>query len=337
MQPDTNQPARLYRTAKTHKFETLEDITVVHLKFRPIIDQTGTFTYNVAKVISDYLRPLCKNEYSINDTQKLIHKHVIFKSTLQDDEEDVSYDVESLFTNIPIEETINYIIEQIYVHKKLTPICSKPILRVLIKLAAECTFKLNSRFLKQVDDCTMGGPLSVTFSDIYMVKMENDIVIPSNIVIPSTIFYRRFLDDICSRLKLGDNVLLDRLNNYHPNVKLNIEVNPSKFLDTKLTNINGAYKFNVYRKNTKLPSPCTSKSPKRYKQNTINGDLHRSKRILSNFDEEILQIKEKFMKADYPLRFINSVSNEFQKGKESGDERFIIPSSLFEITTFHIH
>ena len=24
----------------------------------------------------------------------------------------------------------------------------------------------------------MGGPLSVTFSDIYMVKMENDIVIP---------------------------------------------------------------------------------------------------------------------------------------------------------------
>ena len=209
MQPDTNQPARLYRTAKTHKFETLEDITVVHLKFRPIIDQTGTFTYNVAKDISDYLRPLCKNEYSINDTQKLIHKHVIFNSTFQDDEEDVSYDVESLFTNIPIEETINYSIEQIYVHKKLTPICSKPILRrVLIKLATECTFKLNSRFLKQVDDCTMGGPLSVTFSDNYMVKMEKDIVIPSNIVIPSTIFYCRFVDDICSRLKLGDNVLL---------------------------------------------------------------------------------------------------------------------------------
>ena len=68
MQPDSNQPARLYGTAKTHKFETLEDITVANLKFRPIIDQTGTLTYNAAKVISDYLRPLCKNEYSINDT-----------------------------------------------------------------------------------------------------------------------------------------------------------------------------------------------------------------------------------------------------------------------------
>ena len=37
------------------------------------------------------------------------------------------------------------------------------------------------------------------------------------------------------------------------------------------------------------------------------------------------------MKADYPLLFINSVVNEFQKGKECGDESFIIPTSLFEI------
>ena len=92
------------------------------------------------------------------------------------------------------------------------------------------------------------GPLSVTFSDIYMVQMENDVVIPSK-----PIFYHRFVDDIYSRRNLGDNVLFDRLNGYHPNIKLTIKVNPSKFLDTKLTNINGTYKFNVYPKNTKLP------------------------------------------------------------------------------------
>ena len=157
----------------------------------------------------------------------------------------------------------------------------------------------------------MGGPLSVTFSGIYMVKTENDVVIPSK-----PIFYRRFVDGIYSRRKLEDNVFFDRLNSYHPNIKLTIEVNPSKFLDTKLTNINGTYKFNVYRKNTKLPSPWTSKTAKRCKRNTVNGDLYRSKSISSNFDEEIPLIKEKFMKADYPLRFINSVVNEFQKGKE---------------------
>ena len=79
----------------------------------------------------------------------------------------------------------------------------------------------------------MGGPLSVTFSDINMVKMENDVVIPSK-----PMFYRRSVDDIYSRWKWGDNVLFDQLNSYHPNIKLTIEVNSSKFLDTKLTNIN---------------------------------------------------------------------------------------------------
>ena len=79
IKPDSNQPARFYGTAKTHTFETLEDITVANLKFRPIIDQTGTLTYNAAKVISDYLRPLCKNEYSINDVQACYLQFRLYK------------------------------------------------------------------------------------------------------------------------------------------------------------------------------------------------------------------------------------------------------------------
>ena len=124
---------------------------------------------------------------------------------LQGEEEDVSYDVEPLFTNILIQETINYNIEQIYAHKKLTPVCSKlTFRRLLIKPVTECTFRFNNRFLKQVDSCTMGGQLSVTFSDIYMVKMENDVVILSKLI-----FYRRFVDDIYSRQNSGDNGLFD--------------------------------------------------------------------------------------------------------------------------------
>ena len=99
MKPDSNQPARLYGTAKTHKFETLEDITVANLKFRTIIDQTGMLTYNVSKVISNYLRPLCKNEYSINDTQKF-PSMLSSIPPLQDDEEDVSYESLSHYLQI---------------------------------------------------------------------------------------------------------------------------------------------------------------------------------------------------------------------------------------------
>ena len=99
MKPGSNQPARLYGTAKTHKFETLEDITVANLKFRTIIDQTGMLTYNVSKVISNYLRPLCKNEYSINDTQKF-PSMLSSIPPLQDDEEDVSYESLSHYLQI---------------------------------------------------------------------------------------------------------------------------------------------------------------------------------------------------------------------------------------------
>ena len=102
MKPDSNQPARHYGTAKTQKFEFLQEIAVANLKFRPIINQTGTFTYNAAKVISDYLRPLCKIEYSITDTQRFPNM-LSSIPPLQNDEEDVSDDVESLFSNIPIE------------------------------------------------------------------------------------------------------------------------------------------------------------------------------------------------------------------------------------------
>ena len=60
MRPESNQPAKLYGTAKTHKFEDLEDITPQNFKCCPIIDQTGTFTFKAAKVISNYLHHYVK-------------------------------------------------------------------------------------------------------------------------------------------------------------------------------------------------------------------------------------------------------------------------------------
>ena len=58
-----------------------------------MIDQTEMLTYNAAKVILDYLRPLYKNEYSIYDAQKF-PSMLSSIQPLQDDEENVSYDVE---------------------------------------------------------------------------------------------------------------------------------------------------------------------------------------------------------------------------------------------------
>ena len=68
MRPVYNHPEGLHASAKTHKFDNINDVNLDHLKFWPIMDQTGTYTYNAVQVISNSLKPLCINEYSIKDT-----------------------------------------------------------------------------------------------------------------------------------------------------------------------------------------------------------------------------------------------------------------------------
>ena len=125
MCPVSNKPGKFIATAKTHKFTSLNDITVENMKLRPIIDLTGTYTYNTSKVIANYLRPLSKNQCTISDTLKFPE---LLKSADTDaNYEDVSYDEESLFTSIPVAETIEYILKRIYTNKELKPLCKKSI------------------------------------------------------------------------------------------------------------------------------------------------------------------------------------------------------------------
>ena len=135
---------------------------------------------------------------------------------LNPNEEYVSFDVESLFTNIPVDETINYIIKEIYQKKKLPQICSKTMFkRLLYKLTTEVSFQFNYKLFKQTDGCTMGGPLSVTLSDIHMMRMETDVVVPIR-----PIFYKRYVDDIYNRRQKNTcDVLYNAINNYHPKIK----------------------------------------------------------------------------------------------------------------------
>ena len=137
---------------------------MTNLKLRPIIDQTGTCYYKTGKVISKYLKPLTKNEFVINNTQDF--PTMLSNMSLYEDEEDVSYDVESLFTNIPIKDTIDFICEEIYVHKKLEPICKKSIFKKLLyKLTTECKFSATGKLQKQVDGVSVRVTLSVILSD----------------------------------------------------------------------------------------------------------------------------------------------------------------------------
>ena len=158
----SNQPGQLYGTAKTHKFNNTTDITVDNLKFGLIIAQSGTYTYNAAQVFTNYFKPLySNNEYIILNTQEFA-KMIREQDPLKSNEQYVSEDVESLFANVPVHKTIEYIINEIYVENKLPKLGSKLIFkRLLLKLTTENTFMINSKFYKQVDGCSIQGPLSI--------------------------------------------------------------------------------------------------------------------------------------------------------------------------------
>ena len=123
IKPSSNQPAFLYGTAKTHKFDNPEEMTVDNLKLRPIVSTCGTFYYDTAKYLASYLMPLTKNEFSIQNTTDFAER--LKERVLEDDEMLVSYDVSSLFTQVPLDETLDYITDQIYEHNKLPKLGTK--------------------------------------------------------------------------------------------------------------------------------------------------------------------------------------------------------------------
>ena len=111
------------------------------------------------------MKQLARNEFTISDT---LASPELLKNIENSDYEDVLY-VESLFTSIRIKETIDYIIHKIYTKNVFEPMCKKSIFKkLLIKLTKECTFSINNQLIKQIDECPMGGPVSLVFTDIYM-------------------------------------------------------------------------------------------------------------------------------------------------------------------------
>ena len=98
--------------------------------------------------------------------------------------------------------------------KKIKPICSKLIFkRLLLKIAIGNVSYIPCSFYRQINGFSAGESWSVTFSDMYMVKMENDVVITLK---PK--FCRYSVNDIFNRRKKNTkNILFKRFNDYHLN------------------------------------------------------------------------------------------------------------------------
>ena len=105
--PSGSAPAHIYGTPKMHKFSSSDSFP----KLRPIVSSIGTFNYNLARFFWDLLSPLVPNDYSCKDTFSFVSQ---IKNANLSKQFLVSYDVTSLFTNIPIQETIDIAINLIF-------------------------------------------------------------------------------------------------------------------------------------------------------------------------------------------------------------------------------
>ena len=143
---------------------------------------------------------------------------------------------------------------------------------------------VNNTLVKQVKRCPMGGAISVIMSSIHLKRMEKDWVAPLN---PK--FYRRYVHDTITKRKknAANDELFANMNSHYKNIKLIVESNPTRFLDTAFNiNPDGSVTTKVFQKPGKLPAFWNSQIPKRYKRNTINGELRWALKIASDFDTE---------------------------------------------------
>ena len=159
-----------------------------------------------------------------------------------------------------------------------------------------------------------------------MTKTKSDVFNPSR---PR--FYKRFVDDVINkRNKNQTDDLFQKLNSNHLKTKYTVEVKPETFLDTKIVYSNDVITTEVKRNEGKLPVHWSSKVPKRYKRNAIISDLNRATRTASFPADEIPKIKQKFLNADYPGRFINIVINKFhEKPERTGN--YVIPADFLDV------
>ena len=192
------------------------------------------------------LNPLTMNSHTLKDSFDAVTRiQNIPEELFRNGYRFVSFDVKSLFTNVPLQKTVNTILDTIYTNKLINTILKK---RTLKKLQLDsCTGEL----CKQIDGVSMGSSLSPTLANIIMTAFEEDIVqklIESNIIT----FYARYVDDTLILAKPSDvPYILKTFNSLHLQIQFTFEEFPEiivHFLDLQINSSD----ITIFRKSTHI-------------------------------------------------------------------------------------
>ena len=125
------------------------------------------------------------------------------QDSLFPNEEYVQHDVKSLFNNVPIQETIDYVLGEIYVKNKLPKISSKLIFkRLLLKLTTENTFIFRKKLT------VAGGPLLLYFQICMYIYIKYVIKSLSNFYIYIYIYISLYIQTLQFKARHCNGILL---------------------------------------------------------------------------------------------------------------------------------
>ena len=110
--PSGSQPSRLYGTPKVHKIKSNSAFP----SFRPTISSIGSFNHNLSRFLCDMLTPFIPTNYCTQDSFSFVKE---VQEVSVSDHFMVFYDVCSLFTSIPLNETIDLAVDIIFDNKSM--------------------------------------------------------------------------------------------------------------------------------------------------------------------------------------------------------------------------
>ena len=183
--PTGSSPGKLYGLCKVHKD---------NYPLRPVISMLNTPEYELAKYLDGFIKPNIPSTYMLNSTNDFIDKLNVYP--LKGHEKMVSFDVVSLFTNVPLIETIDIIIQRLYSSTAIvTPEIPKDIFRKMLILCTQGMFLYKDVLYRQLDGVAMGSPLGPSLANMFMAHRECELLDQSDIFTFYPSLYVRYIDD----------------------------------------------------------------------------------------------------------------------------------------------
>ena len=309
-----SHPGRLYGLPKTHKDNVDKD----NVTFRPVLSSIGTYNYGLAKVLKQMLSSILQRETNIKDSFAFVQELKTLKN-FATKYKMVSFDITSLYTNIPLGETIKIILNHLYNDQKPPPTISEADLKILLEIATQDShFLFNGKVYDQIDGVSMGSPLAPLLAEIFLQDFEKNHL--PRFKEMDIVYWKRYVDDTFVLLdsEVSPSDICARLSQCHPSVKFTVEEENSTthtlpFLEVLVERQTGVgFHTRIYRKKTfsGLITKWDSFVPKTYKYNAISTMAYRAIRICSSYPalaEEFEFIRNLSLKNGYPIAFVESI------------------------------